>query len=75
MRRLGIIVFVLGLAGFVLATGQRRGYDSIEGAIKSAVSSEERSKRDTWETLRWISLGAAVFGAVLVVLPGKRPSP
>lgn len=74
MRRLGIIVFVLGLAGFVLATGQRRGYDSIEGAIKSAVSSEERSKRDTWETLRWISLGAAVFGAVLIVLPGKRPS-
>jgi hypothetical protein len=72
MRRLGIIVFVLGLAGFVLATGQRRGYDSIEGAIKSAVSSEERSKRDTWETLRWISLGAAVFGAVLVVLPGKK---
>ncbi|HSE63703.1 MAG TPA: hypothetical protein VLG15_08855 [Thermoanaerobaculia bacterium] len=72
MRRLGIIVFVLGLAGFVLATGQRRGYDTVEGAIKSAVSSEERSKRDTWETLRWISLGAAVFGAVLIVLPGRK---
>ena len=72
MRRLGIVVLVVGLAGFVLATGQRRGYDTIEGTIKSAVSSEERSKRDTWETLRWISLGAAVFGAVLVVLPGKK---
>jgi hypothetical protein len=72
MRKLGIIVFVIGLAGFVLATGQRRGYDSIEGAIKSAVSSEERGKRDTWETLRWVSLGAAVFGAVLIVLPGKK---
>lgn len=72
MRKLGIIVLVIGLAGFVLATGQRRGYDSLEGAIKSAVSSEERGKRDTWETLRWVSLGAAVFGAVLIVLPGKK---
>jgi hypothetical protein len=71
VRRLGIIVLVVGLAGFVLATGQRRGYDTIEGTIKSAVSTEERKKRDTWETLRWISLGAAVFGAVLVAFPGR----
>jgi hypothetical protein len=72
MRRLGIIVLVVGLAGFVLATGQRRGYDSLEGKIRSAVSIEERKNRDTWETLRWISLGVGVFGAVLVALPGKK---
>jgi hypothetical protein len=72
MRRLGIVVLVVGLAGFLLTTRERRGYDTIEGTIKSAVSIEERKKRDTWETLRWISLGAAVFGAVLVVLPGKK---
>jgi hypothetical protein len=71
VRRLGIIVLAVGLAGFLLATRERRGYDTIEGTIKSAVSSEERKKRDTWETLRWISLGTAVFGAVLVVLPGR----
>jgi hypothetical protein len=72
MRRLGIIVLVLGLVGFVLASRQRGGYDTVEGAIKSAVSTEERKKKDTWETLRWVSLGAAVFGAVLVLLPGKK---
>jgi hypothetical protein len=71
MRRLGVIVLVVGLAGFLLAARERRGYDTIEGTIKSAVSSEERKKKDTWETLRWISLGAAVFGAVLVIFPGK----
>lgn len=72
MRPLGIIVLVLGLAGFLLASRERRGYDTIEGTIRSAVSSEERKKKDTWETLRWVSLGAAVFGAVLVVFPGKK---
>jgi hypothetical protein len=71
VRRLGIIVLVVGLTGFLLATRERRGYDTIEGTIKSAVSTEERKKRDTWETLRWISLGAAVFGAVLVAFPGR----
>ncbi len=72
MRRLGIIVLVLGLAGFLLASNQRKGYDTLEGALKSAVSSEERKKKDAWETLRWISLGGAAIGAVLLVLPGKR---
>jgi hypothetical protein len=71
-RRLGIIVLVVGLAGFVLATTQRSGYDTVEGAIKTAVSSQERKKKDAWETIRWLSLGAAVVGVVLVILPGKR---
>jgi hypothetical protein len=72
MRRLGIILLIIGLAGFVLATRERRGYDTLEGTIKSAVSSEERKKRDTWEILRWVSLGVGVFGAVLVAFPGKK---
>lgn len=72
MRRLGAIVLVIGLAGFFFASRERAGYDTIEGKVRSAVSSEERKKKDTWETLRWVSLGAAVFGAVLVVLPGKK---
>ena len=71
-RRLGIIVLVIGLAGFVLATTQRGGYDTLEGTIKTAVSSSERKKKDAWETIRWLSLGAAVVGVILVVLPGKK---
>jgi hypothetical protein len=71
-RRLGIIVLVVGIAGFVFASSQRSGYDTVEGAIKSAVSSSERKKKDAWETIRWLSLGAAVVGIVLVILPGKR---
>jgi uncharacterized membrane protein YbaN (DUF454 family) len=71
-RRLGIVVLVIGLAGFVLATVQRGAYDTVEGKIKAAVSTEERKKKDTWETIRWLSLGAAVVGVILVVLPGKR---
>jgi len=71
-RRLGIIVLVVGLAGFVLATTQRSGYNTVEGAIKTAVSSSERKKKDAWETIRWLSLGAAVVGVILVVLPGKK---
>jgi hypothetical protein len=74
VRRLGIIVLVVGLAGFFLASRERTGYDTIEGTIKSAVSTEEREKKETWETLRWVSLGVAVFGAVLVVFPGKKPA-
>jgi hypothetical protein len=71
-RRLGIIVLLIGLAGFVLATTQRGGYDTLEGAIKTAVSSQERKKKDAWDTIRWLSLGAAVVGVVLVILPGKK---
>jgi hypothetical protein len=72
MRRLGIITLVVGLAGFLFASSQRRGYDTLEGTIKTAVLSEERKKKDAWETLRWLSLGAGVIGAVLVILPGKK---
>lgn len=75
MRRLGVIVLVVGLAGFLLATRERGGYDTVEGKVRAAVSSEERKKKDTWEMLRWIALGVGVFGGVLVAFPGKRPSP
>jgi hypothetical protein len=72
MRRLGIIVLVLGLVGFVMTSREHGFYQSGEGKTKAAVSSEERKKSDTWETLRWVSLGIAVFGAILVVFPGKK---
>ena len=72
MRRLGIVLLVIGLAGFLVSTSQRGGYETLEGKFKTAVSSEERSKKDFWETARWLCAGAGVIGLVLVVLPGKR---
>jgi hypothetical protein len=72
MRRLGIILVVIGLAGFLVASSQRTGYDSLEGQFKAAVSREERGKRDLWENARWLFVGAGVIGLVLVVLPGKK---
>ena len=72
MRRIGVVLLVIGLAGFLLASSQRSGYDSVEGQLKSTFSSAERSKKNAWETARWMFLGAAVIGTVFVVLPGKR---
>ena len=72
MRRLGVIVLVLGLAGFLVASSKRGGYDSVQGALKATFSSEEKAKKDFWETARWVSLGAGVIGLVLVILPGKK---
>ena len=72
MRRTGIILLVVGLAGFVLASSRRASYDSFEGGIKAAFSSSERGKKDAWETGRWLSVGVAVMGVVLTILPGKK---
>jgi hypothetical protein len=72
MRRIGLILLVIGLAGFLLATSQRARYDSVEGGLKATFSSSERSKKETWETARWMLLGVAVIGIVFTVLPGKR---
>lgn len=72
MKRIGIALLVIGLVGFVLASSQRGGYDSVEGAIKTTFSSEERSKKEGWEVLRWVGAGLAVVGLVLVFVPGKK---
>ena len=72
MRRIGIALLVIGLVGFLLASSQRGGYDSVEGAIKTTFSSEERSKKEGWEVLRWVGAGLAVVGLVLVFVPGKK---
>ncbi|MEO8190041.1 MAG: hypothetical protein ABI682_06835 [Acidobacteriota bacterium] len=71
MRRIGLIILVLGIAGFLFASSKRGSYDSVQGALKSTFSQEERGKKDFWETARWISVGAGVIGLVLVILPGK----
>jgi hypothetical protein len=72
MRRVGILLLAIGLAGFLLATTQRARYDTVEGGFKAAFSSNERAKREGWETARWMLLGVAVVGVVFTVLPGKK---
>ena len=72
MRKIGLILLILGLVFFVVASSQRGGFETVEGAIKTTFSSEERQKKDAWEAARWASLGGAVIGLVLVLLPGKK---
>jgi len=72
MRRVGLILLAAGLAGFLLASSQRAGYDSVEGSLKATFSSSERGKREGWETARWLFAGVAVIGLVFTVLPGKK---
>jgi ABC-type uncharacterized transport system permease subunit len=73
MRKIGLLLLAVGLAGFLVASSQRSGYDSVQGAFRSTFSSSERSKKSFWETARWLLAGTAVMGAVLILLPGKKP--
>jgi hypothetical protein len=72
MRKIGLILLAIGIAGFLIATSQRGGFDSVEGALKSTFSSNERSKKDFWETARWVMAGTAVMGVVFILLPGRK---
>lgn len=72
MKRIGIALLVLGLVGFVLASSQRAGYDSVEGGIKQVFSSSERSKKEGWETARWVAAGLGVLGLVMTLMPAKK---
>lgn len=72
MRRIGIALLVIGIACFVLASSRRGGYDSVEGALKTTFSSDERSKKEGWESMRWVGVGLAAVGVVMTLLPGKK---
>ena len=72
MRKVGIILIIIGLVGFLVATSQRGGFDTVEGAIKTTFSQSERSKKDFWDNARWLFVGAGVIGIVLTVLPGRK---
>ncbi|MEP6800706.1 MAG: hypothetical protein ABJC07_02120 [Acidobacteriota bacterium] len=71
MRRIGMIILALGIAGFLIASSRRGSYDSVQGTLKATFSQEERGKKDFWETARWVCVGAGVIGLVLVMFPGK----
>ena len=72
MKRFGIALLVVGILGFVLASSQRAGFDSVEGSLKTTFSSSERSKKEGWEALRWVGAGLAIVGLGLLVAPRKK---
>jgi len=72
MRKAGIILIVIGVVGFLIASSQRGGFDTVQGQIKTTFSQEEKSKKEFWENARWLFAGAGVVGIVLTVLPGKK---
>ena len=71
MRRAGLILLAVGLAGFLLASSQRARDDSRAGSSGPEISKEDRQRSDAWETARWLFVGTAVIGLVFTVLPGK----
>src|SRR6266542_1892972 len=56
MRRLGIVLIIIGLAGFLVASSQRSSYDSLEGQFKAVVSNFEAE----WNGF-YRNVGSAVF--------------
>ncbi len=72
MRRNGFILLAAGVVVFLVASSQRQSYDSVEGVLKKTFSKNERGKSDLAGTARWVGLGIAAVGLVMVVLPGRK---
>ena len=72
MRRNGLILLAIGVVVFLVASSQRRSYDSVEGVLKTTFSKDERGKSDLAYMGRWVGLGLAAVGLVLVVLPERK---
>jgi hypothetical protein len=72
MRRNGLILLAIGVVVFLVASSQRKSYDSVEGVLKTTFSKSERGKSDLEDTGRWLGLGIAAVGLVLVVLPERK---
>ena len=72
MRRIALVLILLGVVGFLFASSQRSGYESVEGRMKATFSKEERSRRDTAGTGRWVALVVAAIGAALYLVPERK---
>jgi hypothetical protein len=72
MRRNGLILLAIGVVVFLVASSQRKGYDSVEGVLKTTFSKSERGKSDLADTGRWLGIGVAAVGLVLVFLPERK---
>jgi hypothetical protein len=72
VRRVGLILAAIGVAGFLFASSQEARYETSEGALRSSASPAERRTRETWESARWLLVGTGVIGLVFIALPGRR---
>ena len=72
MRRNGLILLAIGVVVFLVASSQRRSYDRVEGVLKATFSKSERGKSDLTDTGRWLGLGVAIVGLVMVFLPQRK---
>ena len=70
MRRLGVILLVLGIAGFLYASSRKAKYESAMPDPSFSSPAAEAVYR--WETARWLLAGMGVIGLVFTVLPGKN---
>ena len=70
MRRIGLVLLAIGLAGFLLASAQKSRYEM--GAAGATAGSPAAEKLLRWETARWLLVGVGVIGVVFTVLPGKK---
>jgi hypothetical protein len=72
MRRIALVLVLLGVVGFLVASSQRSGYESVEGRLKTTFSKEQRGKRDLADTGRWVALVVAAIGAILFFVPERK---
>lgn len=74
MRRVGLILLAIGVAGFLLASSQAARWERPERTLRAPDQppAAETRAHAAWENARWILLGTAVMGVVFTVLPGRR---
>ena len=70
MRRIGLVLLAIGLAGFLFATARKPQYET--GAASATASSPGEENLLRWEAARWLLVGVGVIGVVFTVLPGKQ---
>ena len=70
MRRIGLILLAIGLAGFLFASARKSHYET--GVAGATVSSPAAEGVLRWEAARWLLVGVGVIGVVFTVLPGKQ---
>jgi len=70
VRRIGLVLLAIGLAGFLFASARKSHYET--GAASATVSSPAAEGVLRWEAARWLLVGVGVIGVVFTVLPGKQ---
>ena len=74
MRRVGLILLAIGVAGFLLASSQSARWERPERTLRAPDQPPAAATRAhaAWENARWILVGTAVMGVVVTALPGRR---